>query len=138
MDFHDKFGLSPINVDRVDLQRFPSFANATTYVANLHAGDIVYLPDGWWHAIKSFNRNVAIALEMHPYSGDGPWPARLRRRKDAKGVFWAEQIAIQQAMREQLADKVLSAATRKPIKCDSPLAESPQSLAEVKHMGHDD
>ena len=44
MDHHDKFGLSPVNVDRVDLERFPSVANATTYYARLGAGDAIYIP----------------------------------------------------------------------------------------------
>ncbi len=47
MDHIPKFGLSPVNVDRVDLQRFPEVANAATFVAELEPGDAVYIPYGW-------------------------------------------------------------------------------------------
>ena len=82
LDHHEKFGLSPINVDRVDLERFPSVANATTYIANLSAGDAVYIPDGWWHVVRSHSRNVAIALEFAPYGGEADaWPTAVLERK---------------------------------------------------------
>ena len=45
MDHHDKFGLSPINVDRVDLDRFPDFSTGRMYHARLEAGDALYIPD---------------------------------------------------------------------------------------------
>ena len=42
-----QYGLSPINVDRVDLQRFPRLADAAVYHVRLHPGDALYIPDGW-------------------------------------------------------------------------------------------
>ena len=103
MDFHDKFGLSPINVDRVDLERFPEVANAATIVANLSAGDAVYIPDGWWHVVRSHKRNIAVALEFAPFAGEqGLWPRRIQQRRQAPGIFWAEQQRISATMHEML------------------------------------
>jgi hypothetical protein len=136
MDHFEKFGLSPVNVDRVDLQRFPAVANATTYLANLSAGDAVYIPDGWWHVIRSHSRNIAVALEIAPYQGEGGvWPSEVLGRKSAPGVYWAEQISINAAMREQLATQIPSRYDSKPIKCDAPLADRPPTLADVSHLG---
>ena len=136
MDHHAKFGLSPINVDRVDLERFPSLANATTYLANISAGDAVYIPDGWWHVIRSHDRNIAIALEFAPYRGEhGLWPLRVRERKSAPGVYWAEQTKISQAMREALAERIPSRITKQPIRCDEPLEKPPASLKDDPFLG---
>ena len=136
LDHHEKFGLSPINVDRVDLERFPSVANATTYIANLSAGDAVYIPDGWWHVVRSHSRNVAIALEFAPYGGEADaWPTAVLERKGTPGVFWAEQTRIAARMREQHAERIPSRRTRRPIQCDAPIEGLPSSLAQVPHLG---
>ncbi len=46
---------------------------------------------------------MAIALEFAPYAGEnGLWPRQYRERHRRPGVYWAEQIRIQAAMREAL------------------------------------
>ena len=43
-------------------------ADTQPLLAKLEAGDALYLPDGWWHVIRSHGpRNVAVALEIEPY-----------------------------------------------------------------------
>ena len=43
MDSHNRFGLSPVNPDRVDLDRFPLFASMRHgMVAHLHKGDALF------------------------------------------------------------------------------------------------
>ena len=119
MDHFEKFGLSPINVDRVDLERFPSLANATVYLANMSAGDVLYIPDGWWHVVRSYDRNVAIAVEFAPFRAEATaWPKRVLGRESSPGVFWAEKIAIKGLMREQHLAQAPTMATRRPIQCE--------------------
>ncbi|XP_058057935.1 bifunctional peptidase and (3S)-lysyl hydroxylase Jmjd7 isoform X2 [Anopheles bellator] len=43
-----------------DLERFPSFANATTYEIRLNAGDILYLPSLWYHHVRQSHKCIAI------------------------------------------------------------------------------
>ena len=137
MDHHTKFGLSPINMDRVDLQRFPEVSAAAPLFANLTAGDALYIPDGWWHVVHSpKGRNVAVALEFAPYRGEhGMWPDDLRVARDAPGLYWAEQMTINAAMRERLAEDLPSRKDGRPIKCDAPLEKPPSSLEDCTWLG---
>ena len=45
MDYHDRWGLSPLSVDRVDLLQFPLFAHAKHgVVAHVKKGDPILIP----------------------------------------------------------------------------------------------
>jgi len=65
--YHDKFGLSPINTEKVDLNRFPRFADAPYYKATLNKGDILYIPSHWWHQIRSIGHNIMLNWNMYPF-----------------------------------------------------------------------
>jgi hypothetical protein len=89
-----KFGLSPINVDRVDLERFPALTHATPPLrALLQPGDALYLPNGWWHVITSTGRNVAVALEIEPFATSGLdlWPSEMRAAQNTPGLYWCAE-----------------------------------------------
>ena len=139
-DFHNKFGLSPISADRVDLDRFPLFANSSAHRALMHQGDALYIPDGWWHLIRSHGRNVAIAIEFEPFARDGErhWPADVLARYHWPGLFWAESVRIKYEMRERLgASHYTSLVGNAPIQCDH-LARHPMLFAEIANQmgGH--
>ena len=45
MDYHDRWGLSPLSVDRVDLLQFPLFAHAKHgVVVHVKKGDVILIP----------------------------------------------------------------------------------------------
>lgn len=49
------------NVDAPDVyERFPRFRNAKTLTCDVAAGEFLFIPAGWWHAVRSFDRNIAI------------------------------------------------------------------------------
>ena len=59
MDYHDRFGLSPVNPDAVDLDHWPMFANLEGgMVAHLGPGDALLIPDGWWHQVRAWGGRV--------------------------------------------------------------------------------
>ena len=94
VDHHDKFGLSPINPDRVDLQRFPEVANINyTLLAVLEEGDALFIPDTWFHLVVSRESgaaggNIAVSIDFVPYVGKGShWPPELIQRKQARGAL---------------------------------------------------
>ncbi|XP_028394202.1 uncharacterized protein LOC114518412 [Dendronephthya gigantea] len=63
-------GLSPIDPQKVDLEKFPNFADIMYYESDLHPGDILYIPQYWWHYVassRSPNIAVNIWFEMFNY-----------------------------------------------------------------------
>ena len=50
-DFTDFPGLSPINPERVDLLKYPKFANVHWHKVVIEPGDILYIPEGWLHQV---------------------------------------------------------------------------------------
>lgn len=74
VDFHNKYGLAPLDPEYVDVERYPRTADPEYLVANTEAGDALYIPDSWWHTIFSYERNVALTMNWHSYnSGDPKW-----------------------------------------------------------------
>ena len=134
-DFHDKYGLSPLNVDRVDLEAFPAVVSAPPLLARVNAGDALLIPDGWWHVVVSHGpRNVAVAVEFEPFAEHGQqrhWPADVRARHAWPGLFWAEQVRIKYEMRQRLGPRqYTSPITRVPIRCES-LEEHPMLFSAL-------
>eukprot|EP00118_Oscarella_pearsei_P022413 m.259317 g.259317 ORF g.259317 m.259317 type:complete len:300 (+) comp40416_c0_seq4:36-935(+) len=56
-------GVSPIDPTRVDLNAFPKAMNVRYELAFVDAGDLVYIPQFWWHHVISHSgRQQAVAL----------------------------------------------------------------------------
>ena len=53
MDYHDKYGLSPLNVRAIDLRVYPRVREATLYNVTISEGDQLYIPTHWWHQVNS-------------------------------------------------------------------------------------
>ncbi|XP_035916277.1 bifunctional peptidase and (3S)-lysyl hydroxylase Jmjd7 isoform X1 [Anopheles stephensi] len=43
-----------------DLERFPCYADATTYEIRLNAGDLLYLPSLWYHHVRQSHKCIAV------------------------------------------------------------------------------
>jgi ribosomal protein L16 Arg81 hydroxylase len=76
----------PINVEHVDLDRFPLFKQAPQQTGTVQKGDLLYIPSHWWHHIRSHRRNIMVALHFSPYGSVffkyvmNFWPDRLKMR----------------------------------------------------------
>ena len=51
--FLDTLMKSRLDVERPDFARFPRAADAEMHVGRLAAGDLLYIPAGWWHYVSS-------------------------------------------------------------------------------------
>ncbi|CAB3977741.1 Hypothetical predicted protein [Paramuricea clavata] len=54
---------SKVDVDKVDLQKYPGLADVPWYKANMEAGDCLFIPYRWFHQVRSYGpRNLAINI----------------------------------------------------------------------------
>lgn len=52
---------SPVDVEKVDLYKYPAFTRMSWYKANVKAGDCLYIPYEWAHHVNSTgDRNLAV------------------------------------------------------------------------------
>jgi len=62
-DFSQNHHHSHVDCDRVDLNRFPNFAQIKWWHAHMEKGDCLFIPVGWFHHVKSYGtRNYAVNL----------------------------------------------------------------------------
>ena len=97
-------------------------------------GDAFYIPDGWWHLIRSHHRNVAVAIEFYPFGyGEDQrvWPSDVAHRYRWPGLFWAESVTIKYAMRERYAaSHYANPSTGKAIRCERLVEPTPLSALD--------
>lgn len=71
---------TPVDPKRVDLETYPLVAQSTLHVARLSAGDVLYLPDAWWHMVAvppspPGMRQQALSVQFrHQGNHCGPHP----------------------------------------------------------------
>lgn len=97
------------DVRHPDLARFPAFARATPCQTVLRAGDMIFVPCGWWHAANVDGLSISIgqnmldasnwsrfaALVCAPDTGSPPWKRGLKRA-------WLQGLGALFAAREHL------------------------------------
>ena len=53
---------SDVDPDQPDLERYPLFAEACVHDVLLSPGDILFLPVGWWHHVRSLDPCISISF----------------------------------------------------------------------------
>jgi len=51
---------SPVDAERPDLADFPRFARARPIEVTLEPGEILFLPTGWWHQVRSLDPSISL------------------------------------------------------------------------------
>ncbi len=49
-----------VDVEHPDYDRFPRLRDAEMLVADLGPGDVVYIPRGWWHHVRSLEPSISV------------------------------------------------------------------------------
>ena len=58
--FVDNIANSMVDPDHVDTARFPRFLAASVRTCVVGPGDVVYIPRGWWHYLRSGSPSISI------------------------------------------------------------------------------
>ncbi|MCX2561668.1 cupin-like domain-containing protein [Acetobacter farinalis] len=53
---------SPVNPVQPDLERHPLFENANGIEITVEAGDMLYIPIGWWHHVVGETASISVSL----------------------------------------------------------------------------
>ena len=75
---HAHFGRP--DADHPDLEAFPAFANASRVEVTVHAGEMLFIPAGWYHEVTSYGRHVALNFWFEP-----PWTQASSSQGDFEG-----------------------------------------------------
>nr|XP_002737753.2 PREDICTED: lysine-specific demethylase 8-like [Saccoglossus kowalevskii] len=67
VDFDHKEGdYCAVDVDKVDMYRYPGLQDVPWWSADLAPGDCMYVPYGWSHQVTSISRNIAVNIWWTP------------------------------------------------------------------------
>lgn len=61
---------SQVDTELVDTRRFPEFRNARPQRVEVQAGDLFFMPAGWFHEVQSRGRHIAINFWSDPPPND--------------------------------------------------------------------
>uniref|UniRef100_A0A6B2L6H6 JmjC domain-containing protein n=1 Tax=Arcella intermedia TaxID=1963864 RepID=A0A6B2L6H6_9EUKA len=50
-----------VDFDEPDLKRYPNLLKAKGYIADLKAGDVLYIPPFWWHKVYSLSPSISFS-----------------------------------------------------------------------------
>jgi hypothetical protein len=57
-----------IDFDRIDYGKWPALKDARGYIANLTHGEVLYMPEGYWHYMKYVTPGFSMSLRALPRS----------------------------------------------------------------------
>jgi ribosomal protein L16 Arg81 hydroxylase len=86
------FSESPIDPREPDLSRFPRFAGIEACETTLNPGDILYLPQFWWHFVMA----VELAININTWvRAEGPTVRSIVSKFPLvpRAVYWSKQNA---------------------------------------------
>jgi lysine-specific demethylase 8 len=58
--FLDNIVNSQLDLADVNLERYPRLKNTVLYAGSVNAGDVLFMPRGWWHDIRSSTPSVSL------------------------------------------------------------------------------
>jgi len=53
---------SEVDPERIDREKFPLFLNASVADVIVHPGDMLFIPAGWWHWVRSLDISISVTF----------------------------------------------------------------------------
>ncbi|SHG61177.1 cupin-like domain-containing protein [Flavobacterium defluvii] len=63
---HALISREDIDFDNPDYEKFPALKNAEGYITNLKHGEMLYMPEGYWHYMKYLTPGFSMSLRSFP------------------------------------------------------------------------
>jgi hypothetical protein len=70
--------MSPVDASGEIALQFPLARDASPYVAELRAGDALFIPQGWWHEVVTSMDAVSLNMWWKPPLRETAWRSMLR------------------------------------------------------------
>lgn len=67
---NERHCFTPIDGAAIDLQRFPQMRDVPVLECDIQAGEILFLPVGWWHYVESLALSVTISATHFIWDND--------------------------------------------------------------------
>jgi histone arginine demethylase JMJD6 len=68
------------NLEDVDLDQFPLYAQATRYEDEAGPGESLFMPCGWWHTARMLSFSISLGIDVANQSNWSHVSAYMRRR----------------------------------------------------------
>lgn len=63
---HALISREDIDFDNPDFEKFPALAKAEGLICNLNHGEMLYMPEGYWHYMKYVTAGFSMSLRAYP------------------------------------------------------------------------
>jgi len=68
--YNNRHCYSAVDLGTVDLQKFPLFKNVTVIDVVIGAGDLLFLPVGWWHYVRGLDVSITMTFTNFLFNND--------------------------------------------------------------------
>jgi hypothetical protein len=86
------------DVEQVDLERFPLFAQAVAYRGVLKPGSLLFVPDRWWHTVRMLSASITISYNVANRSNWSHVTDEVCYKARAKNALLVPMLSIYMAV----------------------------------------
>ncbi|UYW01169.1 cupin-like domain-containing protein [Flavobacterium agricola] len=104
---HSLISREDIDFDNPDYNKFPALKKAEGYICNLKHGEMLYMPEGYWHYMKYLTPSISMSLRAFPRKINNLVNAAynvfimrhydnyMRKKKGQQWIDWKNEQAIE-------------------------------------------
>ena len=84
--------LSQVDLDNVDYDQFPNFSKVRHHEFVLNPGEMIFIPRGWWHHVRSLDKSISVSNITYDAKGVllDALPYRIKQYLHDAG-FWGRE-----------------------------------------------
>ena len=67
---------SEVDYENPDFRRFPLFRHVQPIEVEMHSGEVLFIPVGWWHHVRSLETSISVSFTNFVVPNEYQWSAR--------------------------------------------------------------